>query len=155
MFNTKNIILILSAVAAVVLVAAATINSGILKKPTKTQTSTQTSTQSSTTSATGSIPPGAETGPVDGKYSFKGTLTSVKSVSGGTEIVVEWRVDSSKIEKRTLLVTSSAKVTEGPEGTAAQPSSANSLKVGQEVVIEATLTAKTVTWTVNSVHILK
>lgn len=151
MFNTKNIILILAAIAAVVLVAAAAINSGVLKKPTKTQTSTQ----SSTTSATGSIPPSAETGPVDGNYSFKGTLTFVKSVSGGTEIVVEWRVDSSKVEKRTLLVTSSAKVTEGPEGTAAQSSSASSLKVGQEVVIEATLTAKTVTWTVNSVHILK
>lgn len=151
MFNTKNIILILAAIAAVVLVAAAAVNSGILKKPTKTQTSSPSSTRT----ATGSITPGAETGPVDGKYSFKGTLTSVKSVSGGTEIVVEWRVDSAKIEKRTLIVTPSAKVTEGPEGTAAQTSSASSLKVGQEVVVEATLVAKTVTWTVNSVHILK
>lgn len=147
MLNTKNIILILAAVAALVLVVAAAINSGILKKPTTNQ---PTSTRSATNSAGTN-----ETGPVDGTYNFKGTITSVKPVSGGTEIVVEWPVDTTKIEKRTLIVTPNAKVTEGPEGTAPETSSASNLKVGQEVVVEADLAAKTVTWTVKSVHILK
>lgn len=92
---------------------------------------------------------------MDGDYNFKGTITSVKAVSGGTEITVEWPVDATKIEKRAVIVTPSAKVTEGPEGTAPTPTTASNLKVGQEVVVEATLEAKTITWTVKSVHILK
>lgn len=148
MFTTKNIILILAAVAAVVLVAAAAFNSGILKKPKSPQNSSPSATRSSNSS--GAIETG---GPVDGTYTFRGTLTSVKDVTGGTEITVEWPVNS-KIEKRTVVVTSDTKVTEGSEQDP-QPSSASKLKVGQTVVVEATLAAKTLTWTTHSVHIAK
>ncbi|HET7713424.1 MAG TPA: hypothetical protein VFK94_03470, partial [Patescibacteria group bacterium] len=143
--SSKNLILTLAAVAAVVLSAAAIINSGLLKN--KTAKTNQTATQSAASSQPG--------GPVDGTYNFKGKLTSVKAVSGGTEITLEWNVDATKVEKRTLLVTSSAKVTEGPDGAAPQPSSTSNLKVGQEIVVEATLVAKTESWTVNSVLIIK